>query len=209
MAIKLFIIDPEQVSVSRDYSGGKLYPRNEFPFAQEIADIFRMSYEPEIGTYHLVLQSNKQEILTFQAPTDNALFNSIVLMMPQIEAAAFPPPTLQDLIDAKVEEMKTAAWTECSTGYTCPTSGILMDCQEWDIQKLDSGYRSALRNNWTDMMITDFNNVNHTGILMADVDIMINELSAHGLDVWGRLALRKAEARAVVSEAELTQVLWV
>jgi len=85
------------------------------------------------------------------------------------------PVVVQKAVDKKLQTIKSDMELALSQGFTT-TNGIKMDATYSAIQMLKSGYDLTILNKAATMTITDFNNVDHLSVLIADVNTMILEL---------------------------------
>ncbi|RMG28678.1 MAG: hypothetical protein D6732_18465, partial [Methanobacteriota archaeon] len=90
---------------------------------------------------------------------------------------------LEILKQQKEAEIKAAFNTALASGYTC-TNGITMNARLEDVLKLKAGYDLAMKLNQTTMDIRDYNNVTHSAVPIADVDVMITELGTNYQTLW-------------------------
>ena len=115
--------------------------------------------------------------------------------------------TLSDLKIEKILEINNAFITATKSGFTT-TSGLTMNADLPDIQRLKSAYDLALLLNLNELpILVDYNNVVHADIIMADVLAMVIELGVHYQTLYTQKQNLRGQALAATNEAELNSIL--
>jgi len=123
------------------------------------------------------------------------------------EFDAMIAPTFSELQIAKINEIKQAFTTATKSGYIC-SNNITMDADLTSIQTLDSGYNLAVKLGATTMDITDYSNVDHLALSIADVDTMIIELGMNYNIFRVKKNTLKKQAEVAKTQTELDAIVW-
>lgn len=107
----------------------------------------------------------------------------------------------------KKNEIKTAYEQAINSGFIC-SNGIVMDSEPLKVQMLKSGYELAVANGATTMDIRDFNNTVHKAVPIADVEVMIKELSNNIVSLLQKKWDLEAQIEVVTDEATLSTITW-
>ena len=113
----------------------------------------------------------------------------------------------KEAIAIKISEIKQSFTTATKSGYTC-TNGITMDADLTSIQTLKSGYDLSVKLGATTMDITDYNNIDHLALPIADVDTMLTELGVNYNTLRVKKNTLKKQAESATTQAKLDLVVW-
>ncbi len=108
---------------------------------------------------------------------------------------------------AKINDIKQAFTTATKSGFTC-TNGITMDADLTSIQTLKSGYDLSVKLGATTMDITDYNNIDHLALPIANVDTMLTELGVNYNTLRVKKNTLKKQAESAKTQAELDLIVW-
>jgi len=113
----------------------------------------------------------------------------------------------KEAIAIKISEIKQSFITATKSGFTC-TNGITMDADLTSIQTLKSGYDLAVKLGATTMDITDYNNIDHLALPIANVDTMLTELGVNYNTIRVKKNTLKKQAESAKTQAELDLIVW-
>jgi len=115
--------------------------------------------------------------------------------------------SIQDARDRKFVEIKKDMSDELSLGFTT-TSGITMDAELTSIMTLKAGYDLQLSFKAKTMTITDKNNIDHTGITMANVFKMIQELGVNYETLRIKKNTLRSDMLSLTDIQSIEQIVW-
>jgi len=113
----------------------------------------------------------------------------------------------KEAIATKTTSIKQSFADALKAGFTC-TNGIIMDADLISIQTLDSGYNLSIKLSQTTMDITDYHNIDHLALPIADVDTMLTELGVNYNTLRVKKNTLKKQAESATTQAKLDLVIW-
>ena len=126
-----------------------------------------------------------------------------------------PKPTKEQLETAWVDVVKdmhislVKDWFSESfeKGFTCPSSGIKMDCRREDLYNLTNLRDYMTTNNQTNVTIRDLNN-NFHNITMEQLNFLITSLIGYGLWLYQHKWELEEIIKSKTSINEIEQIIW-
>jgi hypothetical protein len=120
------------------------------------------------------------------------------------------PPSLAEAKTKKRREISTEFDTSLSSGRVQSSLGFAIDARRSgtknDADNLLGLLRFMKRNNVATVTITDADDVDHPGIDMGDVEILLEEITNHGVSLFEGKRLRVAALNAATTLAEVETV---
>lgn len=97
---------------------------------------------------------------------------------------------------------------DVSSGFTT-ASGIKMNCDISDVQRLKSAYDLAVLTGQAALpIVVDYDNVGHENVALADVLSMILELGVQYQTLYAKKNMLRMQAMAALTQADLDAVVW-
>jgi hypothetical protein len=121
---------------------------------------------------------------------------------------AAPERTLTELRDEKIAAISEAFKNELKAGFTT-TSGIKMNADIIDVQRLKSAYDLALMTASDNLpVVVDYDNASHLSVPIADVLVMIKDLGINYQTIYAKRQSLRLLAMAAEDQAGLDLISW-